>query len=287
MDIAALWQELESTLTPIFASYRSNLESLRVELKSDKTLLSEADLAIQGTIIDCVRRVDPDGLIIAEENADLLGSMSKSGGRLWIIDPIDGTAQFVDQSRTEFCSVVCLIENQMPVAAFVLAPEIGPNRTPVCVSLTDPTAPIHVNGGPTAPVGSSPMHPRWISATRSAGTQPRQYEASLLAHGYELKTRTTSQTLDMVRACVDLAPFTDPPLEPFGAFYREQQKVWDGAAGIGLAYAAGLYVGDGAGQERTGVEVALNVDEPVFDSTLVASDRAAAHIIVEGVDRPH
>lgn len=280
MEIPTLWQELEGTLTPMLAGFRAK-RSLRVEEKADATLLSEADEAVQTQIIRCIRAVDPDGLIIGEEGAhgpDALVGRGRSG-RAWIIDPIDGTAQFVRQEGREFCSVVCLVEDKMPVAALVLAPEIGHDRSPVCIRLCGPGQPIEVNG--EAPVGLSLSgQPQSVSVTRSSGTQARAYEGELSARGYQLKTRTTSQTLDMVRTCVDLAPYTDPVLGSFSLFYRERQKLWDGVAGMCLAYAAGIYVGDGAGRERAEIEIALDGADPVFDSMLIASDPVAREIVV-------
>lgn len=283
MDVESLWQDLENVLLPTLRGFRSRLGSLRVAEKADRTLLSEADLAVQEQIIRCVRAVDPDGLIVAEESDHLLGSLPDAEGRVWIIDPIDGTSQFVAPEGREFCSVVCLIEDREPVAAFVLAPEIGPDRGPVTVRVTGRGKPIEINGEPVTGLSRSGKQ-RHLSVTRSSGTQPRGYEEVLQSQGYQLKTRTTSQTLDMVRTCVDLAPSTDPTLEPFGLFYRERQKVWDGAAGICLANAAGgLFVGDGAGKERVTVDIDLNVPEPQFDSTLIASDHAATRIVTQGI----
>jgi 3'(2'), 5'-bisphosphate nucleotidase len=280
VDIPSLWQELEGVLTPILAGFRSK-RSLRVEQKADASLLSEADEVVQDQIIRCVRAADPDGVILGEEGAygpDLLLGSSASG-RAWIIDPIDGTAQFVAREGREFCSVVCLVEDKKPVAAFVLAPEIGPDRSAVCVRLSGPGEGIEINGKRVASLAASGQ-PQLVSVTRSSGTQARAFEQELLARGFRLKTRTTSQTLDMVRTCVDLAPFTEPALEPFGLFYRERQKVWDGVAGMCFAYAAGLYVGDGTGRARAEVDIALDLADPVFDSTLIASDSVAAQIVV-------
>lgn len=281
MDVESLWQELENELLPTLRAFRSRPGSLRVAEKADRTLLSEADLAVQEQIIRCIRGIDPDGLIVAEESAHLLGSPPEAEGRVWIIDPIDGTSQFVAPDGREFCSVVCLLEDREPVAAFVLAPEIGPDRSPVTVRVTGQGKPTEINGERASGISTS-TQPRQVSVTRSSGTQPRGYEEILLARGYHLKTRTTSQTLDMVRTCVDLAPFTDPALESFGLFYRERQKVWDGAAGICLANAVGgLFVGDGTGKERTTVNIALDAAEPEFDSTLIASDPDAARIVAQ------
>ncbi|HCT77033.1 MAG TPA: hypothetical protein DGT23_10675 [Micromonosporaceae bacterium] len=278
-----MWQELEGVLTPMLSEFRSK-RHLRVETKPDATLLSEADEAVQDQIIRCIRAVDPDGLILGEEGAhgpDLLHGRSETG-RVWIIDPIDGTAQFVASEGREFCSVVCLVEDRRPVAAFVLAPEIGADRSSVCVRLSGPGEAIEINGKQVASLAVAGP-PRLVSVTRSSGTRERAYEQELSAHGYRLKTRTTSQTLDMVRTCVDLVPFTDPALEPFGLFYRERQKVWDGAAGMCFAYAAGLFVGDGDGHERIEIDIALDLADPVFDSTLIASDSVARQIVVDAV----
>ncbi|MGQ0777907.1 MAG: inositol monophosphatase family protein [Pseudonocardiales bacterium] len=280
MEIASLWQELERVLTPMLAGFRSR-PSLRVQQKADATLLSEADEAVQAQIIRCVRAVDPDGVILGEEGAhgpDLLHGRSLSG-RSWIIDPIDGTAQFVNSEGREFCSVVCLVEDKRPVAAFVLAPEIGPDRTPVCVRLNGPGEAIEINGKQVASLAKTDKA-HMVSMTRSSGTPERACERELMACGYRLKTRTTSQTLDMVRACVDLTPLTEPALEPFGLFYRERQKIWDGAAGLCFAYAVGLYVADGTGRARTEIDIALDLVDPVFDSTLIASDSVAAQVVV-------
>ncbi|WP_166378403.1 inositol monophosphatase family protein [Catellatospora methionotrophica] len=280
MDIPSLWRELERVLTPMLAEFRSK-RSLRVERKADATLLSEADEAVQAQIIRSVRAVDPDGVILGEEGAhgrDLLRGCS-STGRIWIIDPIDGTAQFVKADGREFCSVVCLVEDHRPVAAFVLAPEIGPDRTPVCVRLNGQGHAIEINGRQVAGLAATD-EPQTVSVTRSSGTQERSYEQQLTSHGYRLKTRTTSQTLDMVRVCVDLSPFTEPALEPFGLFFRRRQKIWDGAAGLCFAFAAGLFVADGSGRPRTEIDIELGLEDPVFDSTLIATDSVAAQIVV-------
>lgn len=281
--MGSLWDELERVLLPTFAGFRSRLDSLRVERKSDNTLLSEADLAIQEQVIACVRAVDSDSLIVAEESAHLLASLPESAaGRVWIIDPIDGTAQFVDPDRREFCSVVCLLEDRAPVSAFVLAPELAAGRGSVSVRVTGTEQAIEVNGRQVPGISAS-ERPGAVSVTRSSGTQPRAYESVLESRGYRLKTRTTSQSLDMVRTCVDLAPFTAPSLVSFGLFYRERQKVWDGVAGMCLASAAGLMVTDGARRERRIVDVALNVASPEFASTMVATDAEAARIVADAL----
>lgn len=43
----------------------------------------------------------------------------------------------------------------------------------------------------------------------------------------------------------------------------------------------GLFVGDGTGEERTTIDIALDVAEPQFDSTLIASDPDATAIVAQ------
>lgn len=271
MNVDALWDSLEALLAPMFRDFRSRVHSLEVETKVDNTLLTEADIAVQEALIAAIRQVDPAGTIVAEELMQSDEAQAGFDGRVWIIDPIDGTAEFVDSTKREFCSVVCLLEARRPVAAFVYAPEIGPSSTPVCVKHVG-AEDIYVNG---VSVGrDAPRQPQQMSLTRSATAPARPFETIMDGQGFELKTRTTSQTLDMVRACVDLTRVTDPALASFALFYREQQKVWDGAAGMSLAQAVGLRVTDRGGAPRAVIDIDLSVPEPTFASTLVGSGAA-------------
>ncbi|KJK56310.1 hypothetical protein UK12_23475 [Saccharothrix sp. ST-888] len=117
---------------------------------------------------------------------------------------------------------------------------------------------------------------RWISATRSEGDPERPFDAAAAAAGYELKVRTTSQTLDMVRTVVDLAGRTDPPAPAFDLFWRRRQKVWDGLAGLCLGAAAGLRSCDEDGKPLPLGADLLSRAEPVFESTVMGRPEAVA-----------
>ena len=267
MDIKALWDELETSLTPLLLEFRSRLESLEISQKPDHTLLTAADIAVQEYIVARILAHDPGASIVAEEAGDQQGGAATSQ-RIWIIDPIDGTAEFVRPDRREYCSVVCLLEDRQPVAALVVAPQIGTGGTAVSMRVVGPGSSIEVNGEPRP--GISMSAPLRASVTRSS-TAERPWERLMADAGFELKTRTTSQTLDMVRTCVDLSQETGTALAPFSLFYREAQKVWDGAAGMCLAQTAGLRVCDGHGRDRHVINLDLRAVEPTFASTLVAA----------------
>ncbi|WP_405165894.1 inositol monophosphatase family protein [Nocardia sp. NBC_01499] len=264
-DVGSLWKALDKQLVPLLRRYRRNLASLHVDTKADNTLLSEADLATQAAIIKTIRRHFPESRFVAEEDEAELPS---SGEPTWIIDPIDGTSEFVAPNGREFCSVVCLLEAGVPTAAYVLAPELGVDRTPITIQWSGEVV---VNGRTAKPLGRA-ARPRRASVTRSKGSAARKFEIDLAEVGCAMKTRTTSQTLDMVRTCIDLSTWAQTPEYQFDLFYRPRQKVWDGAAGIGLATAMGRTATDGRGISPLPLdEQFLNQREPTFPET-VAGD---------------
>jgi 3'(2'), 5'-bisphosphate nucleotidase len=241
-SISSLWSTLEDQLLPVFADYRSRLADLPVEVKADRTLLTEADIAVQELVVAAIRDFDgPDAVVIAEEDehTEPRTEVADSGGRLWVVDPIDGTAEFVRGESVEFCSVVCLLEDWQPSAAFILAPELGSGRAPMSVSAHARTHQLRLDGR-TVPPTSQAEASRHLSATRSRGEDRPGFDAAAVKAGYTLKTRTTSQTLDMLRTALDVSNLTAPALPPFDLFWRREQKLWDGAAGLCLAAAAGL-----------------------------------------------
>ncbi|MER7007736.1 inositol monophosphatase family protein [Dactylosporangium sp. NPDC000555] len=265
-------QALQSTLLPEFTRYRDRLSTLRVSEKEDKTLLTEADLRIEALIIDAIRSFDPNPWIIAEESGNTDATRTEATGaanRAWIVDPIDGTAEFVRPDRREFCAVVCLIEGGEPTGAFVLAPELGYDRTALSIVTDATNRKITVNGKPASAAQAADGR-RHASVTRSSGSQPRAYEAAMRAAGFTLKTSTTSQTIDMVRTAIDLSHVSDLRLPSFELFARKRQKLWDGAAGLCLGAAFGLTRVDLDGNPRTPFDAdLLHAVEPTLDSTVM------------------
>ena len=73
----------------------------------------------------------------------------------------------------------------------------------------------------------------------------------------------------MVRAAVDISHCTDPSLPPFELFWRRQQKVWDGIAGLCLGTAAGLRHCDEDGKPLPQAPSFFSQAEPVFASTIM------------------
>ncbi len=67
-----------------------NLEKLKVEEKGHNDFVSDADRAAEKAVIDCIFKHYPDHAILAEES----GKQGESD-HVWIIDPLDGTTNYL------------------------------------------------------------------------------------------------------------------------------------------------------------------------------------------------
>jgi len=87
--------------------------------KSDNTPVSEADIAVNQLLKQCLLEARPDYGWLSEETEDDAARMSKRRG--WVVDPIDGTRAFL-RGREDWTISVALVEDGRPIAASVLHP---------------------------------------------------------------------------------------------------------------------------------------------------------------------
>lgn len=95
-----------------------------VEAKADSSPLTEADLASHHALVALLERVTPQIPILSEESAEIPYSIRQAWSRYWLIDPLDGTKEFIKKSG-EFTLNVALIEDGVPVFGIVYAPVLG------------------------------------------------------------------------------------------------------------------------------------------------------------------
>lgn len=93
---------------------------LRVETKPDLTPVTDADRAVESLLRDELARQRPDDTILGEE----FGGAPTVRGRQWIIDPIDGTKNFV-RGVPVWASLIALLDDGVPVVGVVSAPALG------------------------------------------------------------------------------------------------------------------------------------------------------------------
>lgn len=94
---------------------------LGVQAKADASPVTEADLAADAIVCAGLAAAFPDVAIVTEEQA---GSHNVQAGRFLIVDPLDGTKEFV-QRRGDFTVNIALVEDGVPVRGVVYAPARG------------------------------------------------------------------------------------------------------------------------------------------------------------------
>lgn len=88
--------------------------------KADKSPLTEADLAAHNVIVAGLKSIS-DLPILSEESADIAWSERSQWQRYWLVDPLDGTKEFIKKNG-EFTVNIALIELGQPVLGVVYAP---------------------------------------------------------------------------------------------------------------------------------------------------------------------
>ncbi|MBT2745889.1 MULTISPECIES: 3'(2'),5'-bisphosphate nucleotidase CysQ [unclassified Lysobacter] len=96
-----------------------------VERKADASPVTAADMAAHHVIVDGLARLTPDIPVLSEESADEVDlAQRRQWSRLWLVDPLDGTREFVKRNG-EFSVNLALIEDGVAVFGLVLAPVGG------------------------------------------------------------------------------------------------------------------------------------------------------------------
>ncbi|TLY96477.1 MAG: inositol monophosphatase [Gammaproteobacteria bacterium] len=211
----------------------NRLESLTVSSKGRNDFVTEVDRAAEQEIIGSIRRLYPQHAFLAEESG-------RSGGEhetLWIIDPLDGTTNFLHGFPVFAVSIACQIRGRLEHA-----------------------------------VVYDPMRGELFTASRGAGahldnhrmrvSKARALEGALIATGfpYRANTRYLDAYLAMLKAvtlqvagvrrpgaaALDLAYVAAGRVD---AFWELGLAPWDTAAGTLLIQEAGGHIGTLAGAE--------------------------------------
>ena len=205
------------------AIMRVYVEDFAVEQKDDQSPLTAADMAAHHLIVAGLAALTPEIPVLSEESADVAWAERAAWRRYWLVDPLDGTREFVKKNG-EFTVNIALIEDGVAVFGVVYAPALdelhygvlglgaficdGGIRVPIA-SRRPAAAPLHV--------AASRSH----MDARSAAAIERMGEVTLLGMGSSLKF------CRMAEARLDVYPRFAPTSE------------WDTAAGQCVLEAAG------------------------------------------------
>ena len=90
-----------------------------VEIKVDNSPLTKADTASHNVIMSYLSQTEIP--VLSEEGIDISYAKRKGWEQLWIVDPIDGTKEFIKRNG-EFTVNIALIKNQRPILGVIFVP---------------------------------------------------------------------------------------------------------------------------------------------------------------------
>lgn len=98
---------------------RFRADDLVVDRKPDRSPVTDADTAVEDAIRAVLASTRPDDAILGEERGGTAGP-----GRTWIVDPIDGTKNFL-RGVPAWATLIALVSGGSPVVGVVSAPAFG------------------------------------------------------------------------------------------------------------------------------------------------------------------
>ena len=204
-------------------------QDFSVEHKADESPLTAADLASHRVIVQRLGEIDPSIPVLSEEGADIPFEQRRAWPRYWLIDPLDGTREFVKRNG-EFTVNIALIDEGRAVAGVVHVPVSGIsyvgqlNEGAWKIDADDKSQPIQVNK-------KRPRTLRVAGSRSHAGDSLKRFLDRVGDH--EIVSMGSSLKLCLVaEGAADIYPRLGPTSE------------WDTAAAQAVVEAAGGSVTD-------------------------------------------
>ena len=218
---------------------------LRVDTKPDLTPVTDADRAVETDVRQALGRDRPGDNVVGEE----FGGTTTFTGRQWIIDPIDGTKNFV-RGVPVWASLIALLEDGVPIVGVVSAPALQRRwwaaRGQGAFATVDGTGARRLSVSTVAELGSASLSFSSLSGWADRGLRDRFIEltdAVWRVRGYG----------DFLSYCLVAEGAVDIAAEP-------EVSVWDLAAlDVLVREAGGRFTGlDGVAGPHQGSALATN-----------------------------
>ncbi len=197
----------------------------QVTYKADESPVTVADQRAEAVILPGLETLTPGVPIVAEEAVAAGSTPDISGGTFWLVDPLDGTKEFIAQ-RSDFTVNIALIVDGQPVIGLVYAPPLGE----IYVALSPSEAVLITGGGDETPLKTRALPADGVNVVASRSHTDDSRMQAYLEHfqvaGYSPRG-SSLKFCEIARGAADLYPRFGPTSE------------WDTAAGQAVLVAAG------------------------------------------------
>jgi len=123
-DLLAVIKLIAERAGKVILGYYVEDEEIEVRIKADASPVTEADEAAEDFILEALAKLTPEIPVVSEEAAEAGNLPDVSGGVFWLVDPLDGTKEFISRNG-EFTVNIALVEDGVPVAGVVHAPALA------------------------------------------------------------------------------------------------------------------------------------------------------------------
>ncbi|GAA1707517.1 histidinol-phosphatase [Fodinicola feengrottensis] len=215
--------------------------ALDIQLKPDNSFVTNADKEVEARLREEIAAARPTDAVLGEEEG-LIGDPAAS--RRWIIDPVDGTANFA-RGRHGFATLIALAVDDVPVVGVISMPAYHERWWGAVGVTADSTGgPLHVSTMDT------------LTEAQVAYSGPSVWRRRGFGDGIE---RIRAASYEMFTAS-DASVSGDVAAGRYEAALCPAGKIWDFAASYAVMVAAGAKVTDitGAARVDTGTMVAAN-----------------------------
>ncbi len=124
LPFSTLITETTLALEGVFEAGKAVLEvykqDFKTTFKAEQEPLTEADLRSNKILLTALQKTKIP--VLSEETADFSGRVNNN--TIWIIDPLDGTKEFI-QKNGEFVIMVALVKEAVPILGIVYQPTTG------------------------------------------------------------------------------------------------------------------------------------------------------------------
>ncbi len=221
-------------------------DDFEVELKGDDSPLTKADIASHNVIMSHLKATHIP--VLSEEGKSIPYEDRKDWSQLWIVDPIDGTKEFIKRNG-EFTVNIALVENQKTLLGVIYVPVLGDlyfstseiGAYKVSVNLNDYDVSTLISQGNKLPLEREDKTFTIVASRSHRSPETDEYINQMRdKHGdVNLISKGSSLKLCMVaEGQADCYPRFAPTME------------WDTAAGQAICEHAGFKVIDWSTKER-------------------------------------
>ena len=206
-------------------SIRLYNEGLKIEIKEDKSPVSNGDLLVNDLVSKKISELTPHIKIISEETVDL--KVKNTSKVFWLIDPIDGTKEYI-AGKDEYTINAALIIDKVPVLGLVGVPK--KNRLFFTYGIGESFL---IENGETSKINCKKKQPKGKIVALSSVVKPSD---TILNKLKENNVNSIVKMASSYKFCV----IATGEYDIYAA--RERANEWDYAAGHAIAQNAGAII---------------------------------------------